>query len=192
MDRIALVGLMGSGKTTTGERLARRMGWTYRDNDAELLARFGATAVQLKDRNGLDALRAAEAAVLLDLLSADERSVITAAASTAESATCRRALAERAFVVWLRTDPQTLAARAGHDENRPWNTDVEAQLREQAERRYPLLKQLADLTVDTTDLDGEHVADQIAAAVSSHAVSSPAAERAGEGPRRARPAPRAG
>ncbi|MBA3741713.1 shikimate kinase [Sporichthya sp.] len=192
MERIALLGLMGSGKTTVGERLALRLGWTYRDNDGELLARFGASAAQLKDRNGLDALHAAEAAVLLDLLNSEERSVLTAAASTVESLTCRRVLAERAFVVWLRADARTLAARATEGSGRPWNDDVEAQLRTQVEYRYPLLEQLADLTVDTTDLDGERVAEQIAEAVSSPVVSSPAGVPAAAGPRRGRPARHAG
>lgn len=187
MQRITLVGLMGSGKTTVGERLARRLGWSYCDNDRELLARFGGTAAQLKERNGLDALHAAEAAVLLDLLTTTERSVLTAAASTVESERCRRALAEGAFVVWLRADAQALAARAGHGAGRPWDDDVEAQLRAQAERRYPLLELLADLTVDTTVLDGDKVADHIAAAVSSRVAG-----RAAGGPRRAQPAPRAG
>lgn len=165
-NRVVLLGLMGSGKTTIGEPLARRLGWSYRDNDHELLARFGASAAVLSQTHGLSALHAAEAAVLLDLLREHECSVITAAASTAESAACRRALAENAFVVWLHAEPETLAARATSGADRPWEDDIGAQLRAQAARRHPLLEGLADLTVDTTDLDGERIADQIAAAFS--------------------------
>lgn len=160
--RIALVGLMGSGKTTIGAPLAQLLGWNYRDNDRELFARFGATAAGLTQRNGLDAAHAAEAAVLLDLLSETERTVITAAASTIESAACRRALSEQAFVVWLRADPDALAARATAGAGRPWEGDIAAQLRAQAKRRHPLLHQLADLTVDTTKLDAQRDAVQIA------------------------------
>src|SRR5688500_2911974 len=120
MQRIALLGLMGSGKTTVGEPLAALLGWQFRDNDHELQARFGATAAQLTKRDGGAALHAAEAAVLLDLLAQDEPSVITAAASTVESAACRRALTERAFVVWLRADLELLIAKASRDSHRPW------------------------------------------------------------------------
>jgi shikimate kinase len=161
-QRIALVGLMGSGKTTIGSPLAQLLGWHYRDNDRELFARFGATAAGLAGRDGLDAAHAAEAAVLLDLLAECDRTVITAAASTIESAACRRALSERAFVVWLRADPDTLAARATPGKGRPWEADIVAQLRAQAERRHPLLHQIADLTVDTTRLDAQRDAVQIA------------------------------
>lgn len=151
--RIALVGLMGSGKTTVGEALARHLDLPYHDNDHELVARFGESAAGLTARYGLDAAHAAEAAVLLDLLAGDTPAVVAAAASTIESAACRRALAEHAFVVWLRTDPQHLAARATAGAGRPWDVDVETQLRTQARRRHPLYERLADLTMDTTDLD---------------------------------------
>ncbi len=161
-ERIALVGLMGSGKTTIGAPLAQLLGWNYRDNDRELFARFGATASGLTQREGLDATHAAEAAVLLDLLAESERTVITAAASTIESAACRRALREQSFVVWLRADPDVLAARATAGEGRPWKDDIPEQLRLQAKRRHPLLHQLADLTVDTTRLDAQRDAVQIA------------------------------
>jgi shikimate kinase len=161
MERIALLGLMGSGKTTVGQALARQLGWRYRDNDHELLARFGASAADLAERHGIVALHAAEAAVLLDVLGTTERSVITAAASTLERPACRRALAEKAFVVWLRAKPVTLAARATPGSGRPWEDDIELQLRRQARRRHPLLERLADLTVDTTELDGERIAAQI-------------------------------
>lgn len=161
-QRIALVGLMGSGKTTIGAPLAQLLGWNYRDNDSELFARFGATAAGLTERHGLPAAHAAEAAVLLDLLAETERTVITAAASTIENAACRRALSEQAFVVWLRADPETLAARATPGEGRPWEDDIAGQLRAQAKRRHPLLHQLADLTVDTTRLDAQRDAVQIA------------------------------
>ncbi|HUR72998.1 MAG TPA: shikimate kinase [Sporichthya sp.] len=164
MQRIALVGLMGSGKTTVGWPLAQLLGWNYRDNDRELFARFGATAAQLADRTGLKAVHAAEAAVLLDLLAEDEHAVISAAASTIESAACRRALRERAFVVWLRAEPDTLSERATTGAGRPWEDDIGAQLRAQASRRYPFLHRLADLTVDTTRLDPGRDAEWIAMA----------------------------
>lgn len=160
-QRIALVGLMGSGKTTIGAPLAQLLGWNYRDNDRELFARFGATAEGLTARHGLDAAHAAEAAVLLDLLAEGERVVITAAASTIESAACRRALRDHAFVVWLRADPEVLAARASAGAGRPWEHDVAAQLRAQAKRRHPLLHNLADLILDTTRLDAQRDATQI-------------------------------
>lgn len=161
-QRIALVGLMGSGKTTLGAPIAQLLGWHYRDNDRELIARFGASAGDLAASHGLDAAHAAEAAVLLELLSNTDRTVIAAAASTIESHACRRALSERAFVVWLRADPQVLAQRATPGVGRPWDDDIGAQLRAQAKRRHPLLEQIADLTTDTTRLDAQRDAVQIA------------------------------
>lgn len=147
-QHVALVGLMASGKTTTGRRIAAELGRPFRDCDELLEARAGKTAAEIAQRDGLDALHALEAAVLLDALGAPDPAVITAAASTIEVERCRAALAD-AYVIWLRADVATLLTRVRAKPHRPLAADVEEQLTEQAARRNPLFAAVADEIVDT-------------------------------------------
>src|SRR6202034_1088417 len=64
--RILLVGMMGAGKTTTGHLLAERLGWGYRDSDADVEAATGLTVPDLFARDGEAAFRRAEATVLAE------------------------------------------------------------------------------------------------------------------------------
>ncbi len=163
---VVLVGLMGAGKSPTGERVAARLGWPFHDGDAELELRTGVTPAALAGRDGTAALHATEAAVLLDLLEPPRRIVVAASASTIEDSRCRDAL-RGAFVAWLHADPAFLAPRAGDNGIRPVATDIEAQLREQETRRSALYAEVADehFDVETTALDT--IADAIVAAVRS-------------------------
>ena len=60
--RIFVIGLMGSGKTTIGRRLAARTGWPYVDNDALVQDVTGRTAPEIEDEGGVAALHEAELA----------------------------------------------------------------------------------------------------------------------------------
>jgi shikimate kinase len=153
LRHIVITGLMGSGKTTVGSRLAARLGWPWRDSDADIEAASGLTVHQLGDREGVDAMHAREAADLLDALVAPEPNVISAAASVIDSPACRAAMIEPGVaVIWLHAEPALLAERfRSADDHRPVFGDVpEAFLAEQAARREPLL---ADIGAHVIDVD---------------------------------------
>lgn len=148
---VVLVGLMGSGKTVVGRRLAARLGVPWRDSDREIEAATGLTVRELRDRDGVDAMHALEARHLLDALAAPGRSVISAAASTIDVPECRTAMAAPGIaVVWLRARPETLARRfSARDRHRPrYGASPEAFLAEQAARRDPLFASLDPIVVD--------------------------------------------
>ena len=89
---VVVTGLMGSGKTTVGQRLAKRLGWAWRDSDADIEAATGLTVRELRDRDGVVAMHGREAAQLLDALKEPEPSVISAAASVVDDPACRAAM----------------------------------------------------------------------------------------------------
>lgn len=162
---IVLVGAMGSGKSTIGRRLASALGRTFLDNDDMLERRTGVTAAALADAEGTDALHRAEAATLLDALRAGPAAVVAAAASTIEDPEVRAALPASAWVVWLRADPRTLAARLPGSATRPFSRADPARLvADQARRRDPLFQSVADAEFWTDRADpGRVVADVLAA-----------------------------
>jgi shikimate kinase len=162
---VVLVGAMGSGKTTIGRPLAAELDRPFLDNDRLLSATTGTTAAALEVRDGIAALHRAEEVVLLEALAAETPSVIAAAASTIESAVVRSALRERAWVVWLRADPATLAARLPGSDTRPLRRlDPEALVREQARQRDSMFAEVADLIVDTAGGLAAEVVEKVAVA----------------------------
>ena len=151
LRHVVVVGLMGSGKTVVGRRLAARLGWAWRDSDREIEAATGLTVRELRDLHGVGVIHPLEARQLLDALAATEPSVISAAASTVEVPECRAAMtAPDVAVVWLRALPETLARRfKARDKHRPeYSGSPEVFLTEQAARQNPLFASLDPVVVD--------------------------------------------
>jgi shikimate kinase len=165
-ERILLVGMMGAGKTTTGQLLARRLGWGYRDSDADVEAATGLTVPDLFSRDGEPAFRNAEAVVLAGACADATPSVVSVAGGAVLSPENRRLIKESGTVVWLRAKPETLARRVGDGAGRPLLGDdpAEAMVRLN-EVRAPLYAEVADLVIDVDDLPPKAVAALIVEAL---------------------------
>jgi len=150
VDRhIVLVGMMGSGKTTTGRAVAAELTWPMWDCDTELEARVGTTGAQVAVRKGVDVLHELEEEVLLDALDGDRPAVIAAAGWVVEEERCRDAMRERATVVWLDAPVDELVSRMATSDHRRslGRRSADALLT----RRRAWLEELADLHLDARD-----------------------------------------
>jgi shikimate kinase len=163
-DRLVLVGMMGSGKTTVGRQLAGRLGWAFLDSDAMVEASTGSTVVELFEASGEPAFRAEESRVLAEALASATPTVVSAAGGTVLAEANRGLLATGAIVVWLRAEPSTLAARVGPGGHRPLlGADHADALAELDAVRRPLYEEVADVVVDVDGLDPSRVVDRILA-----------------------------
>jgi len=158
-ERILLVGMMGAGKTTTGRLVAEKLGWAYRDSDAEVERTSGLTVPQLFARDGETAFRDAETDALCRACAMAEPVVVAVAGGAVLRAENRALLRTCGRVVWLRARPGTLAARVGDGAGRPLlDGDAAAALTHLDSVRRPLYAEVADQTIDVDDLGPAEVA----------------------------------
>ncbi len=115
---IALVGLMGSGKTTIGRRLALRLGLQFVDADAEIEVAAGLTVSEIFAKFGEAHFRDGERRVIARLADGGPKVIATGGGAFVQPDT-RALLLERALVVWLDADVPTLVERVRRRNNRP-------------------------------------------------------------------------
>ena len=112
-DHIALVGAMGSGKTTIGALLAESLSRPFVDSDGQIEATYGATGRELAERMGVPCLHEAEAAAFSKALESTDPTVIAAAASIADRPELVAMMkSDDVFVVLLEAELGVLAGRA--------------------------------------------------------------------------------
>lgn len=161
---LVLVGLMGSGKTTVGRVLARRLGRPFVDSDEVIEARTGRTVREIFESDGEDAFRKLEAAVLAEALADPTPAVVAAAGGTVLAEANRRCMEASGTVIWLRADPGVLVERATAGDHRPLlDGDPAGVLASMAAAREALYDEVADHVVDVAGKDPEAVADEIEA-----------------------------
>ncbi len=171
-EHILLVGMMGAGKTTTGKLVARRLGWNYKDSDADVEAATGLTVPELFARDGETAFRAAEANVLSSACKAESPNVVSVAGGAVLSPENRRLIKASGTVVWLRATTPLLAARVGKGVGRPLLGDDPAEAMARLfTQREPYYREVADAVIDVDDLTLDQVADRVIAAAG---LSAPA------------------
>jgi shikimate kinase len=146
---IALVGLMGVGKTSLGKRLAAVLGLPFRDADDEIERAAGRSVSEIFAERGESEFRAGERRVIARLLDDPPHVLATGGGAFAQPET-RALLKERAITIWLRADIAVLARRVARKDTRPLlsGKDPVAVLTALAETRYPAYAE-ADLVIDT-------------------------------------------
>jgi shikimate kinase len=163
--RILLVGMMGCGKTTTGELVARRLGWDYRDSDADVEALTGRTVPEIFANDGEAAFRKAEAEVLAAACTREQPVVIAVAGGAVLNEDNRTLIRGCGTVVWLRAKPQRLAQRVGDGAGRPLlEGDKDEIMARLLKERAPHYAEVADAVIDVDHLTPDQVADRVLAA----------------------------
>lgn len=148
---IALVGLMGVGKTSVGRRLASTLGLAFRDADTEVEAAAGRSIPEIFTALGEPAFRDGERRVIARLLDGPPHVMATGGGAFMNAET-RALIKQRAISIWLKADLEVLARRVGRKDTRPLlvGRDPLEVLGEQAAARYPSYAE-ADITIETTD-----------------------------------------
>ncbi len=145
---IALVGLMGAGKTRVGREVAKIFDIPFIDADREIEFSAGCSVQEIFELYGEKAFRDGERKVIARLLQEAPVVIATGGGAFINEQT-RKKIKETAISVWLRADIELLLERTKHTNHRPLlqNTDVRKVLSDLIEKRYPIYAK-ADVIVD--------------------------------------------
>ena len=163
---IALVGLMGVGKSSVGRRLASALDLPFRDADAEVEAAAGRSISDIFTDMGEAAFREGERRVIARLLD-EPPHVLATGGGAFVNPDIRALIKSKAISVWLKADLEILSRRVSRKDTRPLlsGKDPGAVLRELAEVRYPYYAE-ADVTVETGDAAHHVTVEQVIGALS--------------------------
>ncbi|MEE4218761.1 MAG: shikimate kinase AroK [Xanthomonadales bacterium] len=173
MDRlernIYLIGPMGSGKTTIGQRLAARLGLRFLDCDQEIEAQTGASVTLIFDVEGEEGFRARETRMLQELTAQPGVLIATGGGAILREEN-RKILRETGLVVYMRTSVQQQLRRLGRDKSRPLlqTPDRRDRLTRLAEQRNPLYREIADIEFPAQNRGLDAVAADLARLILSY------------------------
>ena len=148
---IALVGMMGAGKTSLGKRLAARLEVEFRDADSEIEKAAGCTIPEIFARFGEPEFRDGERRVIARLLEEAPHVLATGGGAFMDAQT-RAHMQAAAFSIWIKVPLPLLLARVKRRETRPLlkHGDLEETMARLLAEREPFYAQ-ADMTLESQD-----------------------------------------
>ena len=171
---VALVGMMGAGKTSIGKRLAARLNVPFRDADHEIETAAGMTVSEIFSRFGEPYFRDGERRVIGRLLTEPPHVLATGGGAYMDDTT-RALMRDACFTIWLRAPVDLLVGRVkkrqGASQTRPLlaNGDLRATLEKLLAVREPVYAQ-ADMVLDSADEPHAVHLDKIIAALAAHGL----------------------
>jgi shikimate kinase len=147
---ISLIGLPGSGKSSVGRQLARRLQLPFSDSDHVIEQQLGCSIREYFEREGEERFRDVEESVI-DQLTQGGPGVLSTGGGVILRQANRLRLRQHGQVVYLNSSPDVLFRRLRHDVNRPLLqvADPLNRLRDMHALRDPLYRETAHFVVDT-------------------------------------------
>jgi 3-dehydroquinate synthase len=141
---------MGSGKTTVGRALAKKLNKRFFDSDHEIEARTGASIPLIFEIEGEASFRQREADMIRELSAYDDVVLATGGGSILDPRS-REHLKSRGLVIYLRAGVSSILQRTSHDKNRPLlqTADPRRRLEELTLQREPYYREVADVIIET-------------------------------------------
>jgi shikimate kinase len=170
---VALVGLMGAGKSAIGKRLAQRLGLPFVDADDEIEHAAGCTIGEFFEKYGEAEFRAGERRVIARLLDEPPHVLSTGGGAYMDAET-RVLMRIKAVTVWLRADLDVLFDRVRRRGHRPLlrEGDPKEILGRLMTQRYPVYAE-ADIIVDSTAQPADRTTEQVIEALQAHLRAQP-------------------
>jgi shikimate kinase len=148
---VSLVGMPGSGKSTVGRQLARRLDLPFADSDAVIEQRIGCPIREFFEHEGEARFREIESETIAELCGGMGSGVLSTGGGSVLREENRRALRNKSRVIYLRATPEELMRRLKRDTQRPLlqTEDPMQRLRQLYAERDALYRQAAHFVIDT-------------------------------------------
>jgi shikimate kinase len=171
---VALVGMMGAGKTSIGKRLAARLEVPFADADHEIEEAAGMSVAEIFAKFGEPYFRDGERRVIARLLGEKPLVLATGGGAYMDDVT-RATMKDAAFTIWLKAPIEILLGRVrkrqGADQTRPLlaNNDMRDTLERLLAVREPVYA-TANMVLESGDEPHAVLLDKIVAALASHGI----------------------
>ena len=151
MKTIVLIGYMGSGKSTIGEKTARSLGMEFLDTDVLIEQQEGMTISELFAQKGEAYFRQKETEVIKELKKEKKKMVLATGGGLPMKEENQVLLKELGRVVYLKASVDTLVERLKEDTTRPLlkEGDLRKKIETMLEIRNPIYEKVADIVLET-------------------------------------------
>lgn len=167
--RAILIGAPGAGKSTTGRRVAERLGLEFADSDLLVEEQVGMSVAEYFVEEGEESFRKKENAVIADALAHFNGILALGGGAVMNSHTA--SLLKGHTIVWLKVTISDAAARVGLNASRPLLLgNVRGTLMKLLEERTPVYEKLATITIDTSGRSPKAVAASVIDALTGESV----------------------
>ena len=167
---ILLVGLIGSGKTSVGKRLAKKLSLPFVDGDQEIEKAAGLAVIDVFKCFGAEEYRAGEARIMKRLLNGNP-CVLASGGGAFVAEETRKIAKEKALTIWLKADIDVLYHRTTGRKRRPFlqcsDSEIKSKLQTYMDNEYPYYGQ-ADIVVTTQNEAVENTVRRVLASIENY------------------------
>ncbi|MDP3014375.1 MAG: shikimate kinase [Candidatus Subteraquimicrobiales bacterium] len=162
MKNIVLIGFMGSGKSSAGQKLAHVLGYEFTDTDALTEERAGKEISEIFNESGEAYFRDLESKVVKEVVLKKNQVIACGGGAVLRSQNVTT-LREIGIIVYLKTTPAKIYERIKFLKKRPLLnvTDVEKRIINLLAEREKIYETVADIVVDTSNLTVDEVVEEI-------------------------------
>lgn len=161
LTRISLTGMMGSGKTSIGKLLAKKINLPFYDSDEDIEDKLSLKISEIFETYGEILFREQEEKICIDILK-KEKFVLALGGGAITNIGIRDSIAKNSLLIYLKTDENILFERLKNDKSRPLlkGTNLKKQINSILEDREKLYSE-SNIIIENNVNDIEAVVEEI-------------------------------
>ena len=162
-NNIVLIGFMGCGKTTVGEKLAKELTYAFLDTDAYIENREQKSIREIFEQDGENYFRNVETKSLQELIKKKQKTIVSSGGGLPLRPENAKLLQKLGFVIYLKVDKETVLRRLEGDTTRPLLQcdDPAKRIEELLEYRDPIYEVGAHMVIQVDHKTVEEIVQEI-------------------------------